>query len=136
MTRTTASAALAAGALALAAAAPGAGAAVITTAAPPGGAPATVGACASTTVASIGDRVSGQPGSGTAVAYANGLAQVSYAIAPQVADWRVGDEVRVCLVHSALHCPLGKSRGGFYEATDRRTNTSWVQPDTTLACNG
>lgn len=106
---------------------------VVTTVAP-AGAPSAVGACATTTISRIGARVALQPESGTSVSYANGLSQVSYALAPQVGDWRVGDDVRMCLVHAALRCPQGASRGGFYEVTDRRTSTSWTQPDTTLAC--
>jgi hypothetical protein len=106
---------------------------VLTTAAP-AGVPSTVGACVATTISQIGVRVEGRPDSGAAVTYANGLSQASHAIAPQVGDWKAGDEVRMCLVHAALQCPQGSSRGGFYEVTDRRTSTSWTQADTTLAC--
>jgi len=115
--------------------APAAGGKTVRTAAA-AGIPSAVGACAASTISQIGTRVSGQPDSGTAVSYADGLSQVSYALAPQVGDWRVGDEVRVCLVHAALNCPTGQSRGGFYEVTNQRTNTSWTEQDTTLGCGG
>ena len=98
--------------------------------------PTTVGQCSVTTVASIGSRLVGAPDSGSAISYANGGAQVSYDVAASVQDWRVGDQVRLCLVSVPANCPPGDNRGKIYSATNMRTGETWQAPDSEHMCGG
>ena len=98
--------------------------------------PTHVGQCVNTSVRVIGSRLEGDPSSGSAVGYANGGTQISYDVVPQVAAWRRGDPVTMCLVRLPAGCPPGDSRGGFYKVTNLRTGTSWTESDSSHSCGG
>lgn len=44
--------------------------------------------------------------------------------------------VKMCLVKLPQGCPPGDSRGGFYQVTDLRTQTSWTEADSSHSCGG
>ena len=98
--------------------------------------PTKVGQCISTTIHDVGSRLQGDPSSGSEVDYANGGSQISYDVVPQVAGWRRGDAVMMCLVRLPQGCPPGDSRGGFYKVTNQRTGTSWTEADSSHSCGG
>ena len=98
--------------------------------------PTRVGQCVNTSIHDIGSRLEGDPSSGSAVGYANGGSQISYDVVPQVAAWRRGDPVTMCLVRLPQGCPPGDSRGGFYKVTNLRTGTSWTEADSSHSCGG
>jgi hypothetical protein len=98
--------------------------------------PTHVGQCVSTSIKDIGSRLEGDPSSGSDVDYANGGSQISYDVVPQVAAWRRGDPVKMCLVKLPQGCPPGDSRGGFYQVTDLRVGTSWTEADSSHSCGG
>ncbi|MEQ1617010.1 MAG: hypothetical protein ABL883_01540 [Terricaulis sp.] len=64
------------------------------------------------------------------------MAQVEYDALPGVANSRVGDEVRVCLVSVPENCPPGDDRGRMYSGTNLRTGESWSAPDSQHMCGG
>lgn len=99
-------------------------------------APANVGDCVETAVASIGPRLEGVPDSGSAITYANGLYQVSYDAVPGVDHSQAGDQVRLCLASVPENCPPGDDRGRVYDATNLRTNETWSAPDSQHMCGG
>lgn len=98
--------------------------------------PQQVGDCVETTIAWVGGRLEEAPDSGSAVQYENGMTQVEYAVLPGIANSRVGDAVRVCLVSVPENCPPGDDRGRMYNGTNLRTNESWTAPDSQHACGG
>lgn len=104
--------------------------------------PATAGSCARTAIAAIGTRLvdsrSGKPipGSGSAVSFANGGAQVSYDEIGEIAESRVGDPVYMCLMVVPQGCPPGDDRGKIYTTTNLRTLKSWTAPDSQHSCGG
>ena len=100
------------------------------------GMPRAVGQCVATSIRDVGSRLEGDPSSGSAVAYANGGSQISYDVVPQVAGWRRGDPVKMCLVKAPQGCPRGDTRGGFYQVTNLRTGTSWTEADSSHSCGG
>lgn len=99
-------------------------------------APQQVGDCTTTTAAEVGPRLEGVPDSGSAILYANGLAQVSYDVVAAISNTQVGDEVRLCLVSVPENCPPGDDRGRVYEAHNARTGESWSAPDSQHMCGG
>src|SRR5262245_48758398 len=99
-------------------------------------APANVGECVSATVALVGPRLEGVPGSGSAIEYANGLSQVSYDAIPGIDHSQAGDTVNVCLVSVPENCPPGDDRGRVYSGTNARTGESWSAPDSQHMCGG
>lgn len=99
-------------------------------------APAGVGDCVETTVASTGPRLEGVPDSGSSIQYANGLSQVEYDVLPGITHSRAGDAVRVCLVSVPQNCPPGDNRGRVYSGTNLRTNETWTAPDSQHSCGG
>lgn len=104
--------------------------------------PRRVGACALTTIKSVGTRlVDGVtnkpvPGSGSAVSFVNGGYQVSYETLPAVEQSNPGDPARMCLVFIPKDCPKGDDRGRIYGATNLRTRQSWRLPDSQHSCGG
>ncbi len=104
--------------------------------------PDRVGECVATSIASVGTRLEDGsthrpiPGSGSAVAFANGLSQVSYDTVPAVERSRRGDRVRICLVSVPTDCPRGDTRGKVYVTTNLRTAARWRLPDSTHSCGG
>ena len=105
-------------------------------AAPAVGETAKVGACKETRIAGLGPRLEGVPESGSSVAYANGLRQTSYDVAPALQRSRIGDAVRLCLVSRPKGCPKGDDRGSKYAATNLRTSESWTLYDSQHRCGG
>ncbi len=101
-----------------------------------GGMPKRLGQCVPTSIREMGSRLQGDPSSGSAILYANGATQVSYDVVPQVAAWRVGDAVTMCLVKLPTGCPPGDTRGSFYKVTNSRTGTSWTEADSAHSCGG
>jgi hypothetical protein len=101
-----------------------------------GGLPTQVGACAKTRIKSIGTRLEGKPGSGSAVSFDNGGYQVSYDTVPAIEHSKTGDAVRMCLVSIPRHCPKGDDRGCVYRTTNLRTHKSWKLPDAEHMCGG
>ncbi len=100
------------------------------------GLPKQVGQCVNTTIKSIGTRLEGTPGSGSAVDFQNGGYQVSYDTVPEVEQSKRGDPVRMCLVSIPKNCPRGDDRGRVYRTTNLRTNQSWSLPDAEHMCGG
>jgi hypothetical protein len=98
--------------------------------------PQHVGDCANTAIKSIGTRLEGTPGSGSAVEFENGGHQVSYETVPAIEHSRPGDPVRMCLVSIPQHCPKGDARGRVYRTTNTRTHESWKLPDAEHSCGG
>jgi hypothetical protein len=98
--------------------------------------PQQVGDCTTTTVEEVGPRLEGVPDSGSAILYANTLAQVSYDAVPGIDHSQVGDEVRLCLTSLPENCPPGDERGRVYEATNARTGESWSAMDSQHMCGG
>jgi len=104
--------------------------------------PHRVGQCVRTTIARVGQRLedgsTGQPiaNSGSAVSFANGLAQISYDQVPRVNRSRRGDPVRICLRELPRNCPPGDDRGKIYRTTNLRTGQSWTLPDSQHICGG
>ena len=98
--------------------------------------PAAVGQCAITSVAKTGNRLSGEPDSGSAIWYANGGVQVSYDTVASVQDWQAGDQVQLCLISLPSNCPPGDNRGKLYKATNLRTNETWEAYDSEHMCGG
>jgi hypothetical protein len=98
--------------------------------------PTYVGACVKTRIKSIGTRLEGIPGSGSAVTFYNGGYQVSYDTVPAIEHSKAGDHVRMCLVSIPRHCPKGDDRGRFYRTTNLRTHKSWKLPDSEHMCGG
>jgi hypothetical protein len=101
-----------------------------------GGLPTRVGACAKTRIKSIGTRLEGTPGSGSAVSFDNGGYQVSYDTVPAIEHSKTGDPVRMCLVSIPRHCPKGDDRGRVYRTTNLRTHKGWKLPDSEHMCGG
>lgn len=99
-------------------------------------APQNVGDCVDTTVTLTAPRLEGMPDSGSAIEYANGLAQVSYDVLPGIANSQVGDAVHLCLVSVPENCPPGDDRGRVYSATNARTGETWNAPDSQHSCGG
>ncbi|HLI66708.1 MAG TPA: hypothetical protein VKU90_10120 [Caulobacteraceae bacterium] len=99
-------------------------------------APTRVGQCMQTTVREVGTRLENTPGSGSAIAYADGVSQVSYDQVPGIDASRRGDPVKLCLVSLPRNCPLGDDRGKVYRATNLRTGRTWTAPDSEHSCGG
>jgi hypothetical protein len=98
--------------------------------------PSRVGQCSETTIKSIGYRLIGARGSGSAVTYDNGGYQVSYETVPGIRKSRRGDRVRLCLVELPVDCPKGDARGKIYKATNLRTGATWELADAEHGCGG
>lgn len=104
--------------------------------------PHRVGQCVRTTIAEVSQRLEegatrrAMPDSGSAVAFANGLYQVSYEQVAAVNRSRRGDPVRICLVELPTHCPPGDTRGKVYHTTNLRTRQSWTLSDSEHGCGG
>jgi hypothetical protein len=97
--------------------------------------PTEIGACSETTISDIGYRL-GDPGSGSAISYANGGVQISYDTIPEIHRSRIGDTVKLCLVSLPEDCPPGDDRGKIYSATNLRTGETWEAPDSQHSCGG
>ena len=97
--------------------------------------PTEVGACSETTISDIGYRL-GDPGSGSAISYANGGVQISYDTIPEIHRSQIGDAVKLCLVSLPEDCPPGDDRGKIYSATNLRTGETWEAPDSQHSCGG
>jgi hypothetical protein len=101
-----------------------------------------VGTCVRTTIAHVTQRLEDGsthrviPDSGSAVAFANGLYQVSYDQVAAVNQSRRGDPVFICLMRLPDHCPPGDVRGKLYTTTNLRTEESWTLPDAEHGCGG
>ena len=103
--------------------------------------PTKVGDCAITSVKRVTTRLQDSdgtpvPGSGSAIGYTNGGAQVSYDMIGGIEHAKEGDLVRLCLTSIPQHCPPGDDRGRVYTATDLRTHEEWTAPDSEHACGG
>jgi hypothetical protein len=92
--------------------------------------------CVQTEIASLGSRLDGAPGSGSAISYANNINGVSYEVVDAVRNSRVGDPVTLCLVSVPQDCPKGDDRGKVYSATNLRTKQGWSLPDAEHMCGG
>ena len=100
------------------------------------GRPAGTPACRVTRIASLGFRLEGKADSGTALAYADGRRQVSYATLAPAAGSRVGDAVRLCVVARPVDCPAGDARGATLSAENLRTGGRWTAADSSHRCGG
>jgi hypothetical protein len=98
--------------------------------------PAKIGQCSNTTIKDIGTRLENAPGSGDAVGYANGGAQISYDTIKGLKGSRAGDPARLCLISLPQDCPPGDDRGKKYRATNLRTHSSWEAFDSEHMCGG
>lgn len=105
--------------------------------------PTKVGQCAVTQIAKIGTRLvdgrTNQPveGSGSAILFTNGGAQVSYDTIEAISiDSRAGDRVLICLVFIPQDCPPGDDRGKIYTTTNLKTLGSWTLGETQHGCGG
>lgn len=97
--------------------------------------PTEIGACTETTITDIGYRL-GEPGTGSAISYANGGVGISYDTIPEIHRSQIGDAVKLCLVSVPEDCPPGDDRGKIYRATNLRTGESWEAPDSQHSCGG
>jgi hypothetical protein len=98
--------------------------------------PTEVGQCAQTIVKTVGTRLDGTPGSGSAIEYADGGSQVSYDQVPGIDDSRPGDPIKLCLVSAPQGCPAGDDRGKVYAGTNLRTGETWSEADSEHSCGG
>jgi hypothetical protein len=98
--------------------------------------PRRVGECVETRVKTVENRLENTPGSGSAITFVNGGAQVSYDQVLEVDRSRPGDRVTMCLVSIPKGCPPGDTRGRQYRTTNRRTGQSWTLPDAEHMCGG
>ncbi len=97
--------------------------------------PTEIGACTETTITDIGYRL-GEPGTGSAISYANGGVGISYDTIPEIHRSQIGDAVKLCLVSVPEDCPPRDDRGKIYRATNLRTGESWEAPDSQHSCGG
>jgi hypothetical protein len=101
-----------------------------------------IGSCVQTKIATIesrleeGDTHRPIPGSGSAVAFSNGLYQVSYNEVEEIGRAKVGDPVSICLVALPRSCPPGDDRGKMYQTTNLRTREHWTLLDSEHMCGG
>jgi hypothetical protein len=106
------------------------------------GLPVLEGQCTRSTIASIGERLvdgsNNQPiaGSGSSVAFADGLVQLGYDELPQIARSRIGDPVLICLVLLPKDCPAGDDRGHVFTTTNLRLLESWTLANSEHGCGG
>lgn len=100
------------------------------------GLPTEIGQCVTTKIKSAGDRFADDPASGSAIAYENGGSQVSHEVLPAVAESRIGDQVRLCLVSRPRNCPANDQRGSVWRARNLRTQQGWELPDSAQKCGG
>jgi hypothetical protein len=101
-----------------------------------GGLPIQVGQCTLTSVKSVGTRLEGTPGSGSAIEYADGGDQVSYDQVLGIDDSHAGDPIKLCLASLPQNCPAGDDRGKVYDATNLRTGETWSEADSEHSCGG
>lgn len=107
-------------------------------------APTLVGDCTLTRVKEKGTRLQEPtadgyvdvPGSGSAVVFENGIAQVSYNTVAAVESSSAGDPVKLCLIQVPASCPAGDERGKIYSALDLKTGAQWFLPDSEHSCGG
>lgn len=93
-----------------------------------------VGNCEITTVDDLSNRFVGDPKSGSAVAFSDGVGVVSYDTIPAIVESKVGDRAKVCLVSIPTWCPADDQRGRVYGVTNLRTNAHWELPDSQHGC--
>jgi hypothetical protein len=103
--------------------------------------PERVGACAVVVVKRVTTRLEDADGteiagSGSAIEYANGGAQVSYDTIDGIEHSRAGDRVQLCLTEIPQHCPPGDDRGRVYHALNLRTREDWSAMDSEHSCGG
>lgn len=98
--------------------------------------PAAVGECNETSIEWIGSRLDGQPESGSAVEFTNGVYQVSYDQVADLDESKVGDAALVCLTAIETECPEGDMRGKVYSAYNLRTEKVWELANSTHSCGG
>jgi hypothetical protein len=103
--------------------------------------PTRVGTCAQSHITNIGQRLvdgANKPieGSGSIVAFSNGLHQVSYDDEPEIIDSHIGDPVLICLIALPKNCPPGDNRGKVYTTTNLRRQKSWTLMDSQHICGG
>ncbi|WP_293868182.1 hypothetical protein [uncultured Alsobacter sp.] len=98
--------------------------------------PNRMGACSTTTIKAISTRLQDTPGSGSAVAYANGAFQVGYEDLPAVRRSRPGDPVKLCVVEVDTTCKKGDPRAFIFAATNLRTGGRWKLGPSSHVCSG
>ena len=69
-------------------------------------------------------------------AFGSGLSGLSCAFNTEVANARVDDPARTCLVSVPKGCPKGDDRGKVYTTTNLRTQESWTLADSQHLCGG
>jgi hypothetical protein len=74
------------------------------------------------------------PGSGTSVNLTNGVYLVSYDVVDQLRVARVGDKVKLCLLHIPENCPRSDNRGKIYSLLKYRTGGAVNLPDSSHMC--
>jgi hypothetical protein len=105
------------------------------------GLPERVGGCAVVVVKRVTTRLEDAngteiAGSGSAIEYTNGGAQVSYDTIDGIERTRTGDRVQLCLTEIPQHCPPGDNRGRVYHAFNLRTRGDWSAMDSEHSCGG
>ncbi len=103
--------------------------------------PVRVGACSVVLVKQVTTRLEEAngteiPGSGSAIEYTNGGAQISYDTIDGIEHSRAGDRVQLCLTEIPQHCPPGDNRGRVYHAINLRTREEWSAMDSEHSCGG
>ena len=104
--------------------------------------PTQIGQCANTFIQRIGTRLMDGsagtpiPGSGTSVNLTNSVYLVSYDVIEQLRVARVGDKVKLCLLHIPENCPPNDNRGRIYSLLNYRTGGSVDLPDSSHMCGG
>ena len=98
-----------------------------------------LGQCVRTEITGIMTRLSGTPGSGVGIDYANGATQVTYQDEkpnPRIMLSRLGDPVILCLVKLDTTCPAHDDRGRIYKTNNLRTKKTWQVQASEHWCGG
>jgi hypothetical protein len=104
--------------------------------------PTQIGQCANTFIQRIGTRFidsstgTSTTGNGTSALLTNGVYLVSYDQVKQLQVARVGDQVKLCLLHIPENCPRSDNRGKIYSLLNYRTGGSVNLPDSQHMCGG
>jgi hypothetical protein len=98
--------------------------------------PTKVGQCARTSIRALSYRFDGDPESGSAITYENGIFGVGYDLLPAIESSKIGDPIKLCLTWVPEECPAGDERGKVYSAVNLRTAGRWELPDSPHACGG
>lgn len=93
-----------------------------------------VGQCMITHVKSVSARFKRDPDGGTQIRYTNGLVQIDSDAVITMAESKMGDRVRLCIIDVPTGCASGDDRGIRYRATNLRTRHGWTASNSQRSC--